>query len=461
MNLGIRRIVIGSLCLLLGWLPDMSAQYAIRQSPIVQKAMTLEECIFHALDHNPDLQSVKLDELSGEYQIKEIKAAGLPQVSGSGRYTDNFSLASQLLPGEIFGQPGTTIPVKFGVRHGFTGGVELNQLLFSKSYFTGLKAAEASRKLYQLNTLQTKEELVYNIAQVYFQLQITDQQREILQANLDRVVQLIDITQAQFQEGLVKKVDVDQLRVNHTNLKTEIQNLDIGYDQQISFLKFYMGVPMEEEIQIAGPIDDQSVPPLDDQVSLGNNSTLRILNQQKDLTALELQNVKDGFYPELSAFASYNWQGQTDKLFAKEAPFNSFSAGMWGLSVNVPIFDGFRKKNKAQQIIVKERQLDLNVSHVTNLTRMEFTNASQQLHQSQTLIEQQQENMQLAEELYSIIKLSYQEGVAPLTELLNAETSLKEAQTQFLTATLQRRLAQLDHLKTSGRLVKLVEESGR
>ncbi len=442
------------------WMPAAMAQYAAGENAL-NIGMTLEDCVFYALQNNPDLQSVKLDEVAGDYLVKEVRASGLPQVSASGRYTDNFSLPTQLLPGEIIGQPGTLVPVKFGVRHGLTAGVEVNQLLFSKSYFTGLKAAEASKGLYQMNTLKTKEDLVYNIAQIYLQLQITDKQKEILTANLDRVRQLIGITQAQFEEGLIKKVDVDQLKVNRTNLSTEIQNLEIGYTQQLSLLKFYMGMPVQEEIEIAGLQEDAPEYLLAQSLSLQNNTTLRLLQKQQELTGLELQNVKDGYFPTLSAFASYNWQGQTNELFSKESQMNTFGAGMWGLSLNVPIFDGFQKKFKAQQIQVSQLQLNLNVRNATNLTQMEFHNASEQLRQSKTLISQQEENMQLAEELYGITKLSYQEGVAPLTELLNAETSLKEAQTQYLTATLQKKLAELDHLKTSGELVRLIEESGR
>ena len=42
--------------------------------------------------------------------------------------------------------------------------------------------------------------------------------------NINRINQLIDIYQIQFEEGVMKKIDVDQLRVYKTNLSTEIQN---------------------------------------------------------------------------------------------------------------------------------------------------------------------------------------------------------------------------------------------
>ncbi|MCB0570237.1 MAG: TolC family protein [Phaeodactylibacter sp.] len=440
--------------------PSASSQSAVN-GQLAFQAMTFEDCIQYAMQNNPNLQQVKLDEVAGEYQVKEVRASGLPQASLSGRYTDNFALPTQLLPGEIIGQPGTTVPVQFGVRHGLYAGLEVNQLLFSKSYFTGLKAAEAARGLYQANTLMAKENLVYNIAQLYLQLQITDKQKEILNANLGRVVQLIGITEAQLQEGLIKKVDVDQLRVNRTNLETEIQSLDINYGQQLSLLKYYMGMPMDTPMQIVGLEEAELEYPLSQGLNLQYNTTLRQLQKQEELTGLELQSVKDGYFPVLSAFASYNWQGQSDKLFSKENKMNTFGSGMWGLSLSIPVFDGFQKKFKAQQIEVSQRQLALQSRQVANQTQMEFHNATEQLRQSRSLISQQEKNMQLAEELYSITKLSYQEGVAPLTELLNAETSLKEAQTQYLTATLQQKLAELGHLKTSGELARLIEAGSK
>ncbi|MCB0687833.1 MAG: TolC family protein, partial [Saprospiraceae bacterium] len=281
----------------------------------------------------------------------------------------------------------------------------------------------------------------------------------ILTANLDRVNQLIEITQAQFEEGIIKKVDVDQLKVNRTNLSTEIQNLDIGYTQQLSLLKYYMGMPVEQVLKIASMDSDEAKYHLSNQLNLDNNSTLRILQKQEELKNLELQNVKDGYFPTLSAFGSYSWQGQTNSLFSNESSFNSFGTGRWGLSLKVPIFDGFQKKYKAQQLEVAQLQLQHDIRNISNLNRMEFHNALEKLQQSQTLIEQQVQNMRLAEELYGITKLSYQEGVAPLTELLNAETSLKEAQTQYLTATLQKKLAELDHLKTSGELTRMIESA--
>ena len=141
--------------------------------------MTLEECVVYAIDHNPNLKSVQLDEEINVARIKEIKGGALPQINANGRYSNNFALAEQLLPGEIVGgEPGTTVPVTFGVANMLTGQIEVNQVIFNKSLITGMKAAQASQDLIALNTFATKEELIYNIAQSYLQLQINQEQTQ-------------------------------------------------------------------------------------------------------------------------------------------------------------------------------------------------------------------------------------------------------------------------------------------
>lgn len=423
------------------------------------QSMTLETCIEYAIKHNPNVKRAQLDEVANEYQIKEIKAAALPQISGQAQGTDNFALAEQLLPGEVFGQPGTTIPVKFGVRYNLSASVQANQILYNPSFFAGLKAAEASQSLIELNTFKTIEDLVYNVAQVYLQVQQLEQQGTILEANLIRLERLLGIAKIQFEEGLIKKIDVDQLSVNRTNLKTEQTNLNLNISQMYRVLKLYMNYPLDGELELLDFIEEGTSYELSNELFLASNTQLRLLEMQKELNRLELKNTQAGYLPNLSAFARYGWQGQTDGLFNEEFPLQDFTSGSWGLSLNVPLFDGGQRRNQMDRLRVRRDQMAQDKVFLIQATEVDFANANEGLFQNRRVLEAQRENMVLAGELYDVSQLSYKEGVAPLTELLNAETSLKEAQTQYLTALFQLKLSELDHLKTSGQLANMIQQS--
>lgn len=449
---------------------SVSSQNAFSQSnevsstqAILDKPMSLQECLKFAVENNPNLKSVKLGERSVDAQIKEVKTEGMPKIVGSGSYNYNFALAQQLLPGEMFGQPGTTIPVKFGVANTVSGNIELQQLLFSKSYFTGIKAAQTTKELSKLNTFKTTEDLVYNVAQIYMQLEITEKQKGVLKANIDRIDQLIKIAEVQLEEGLIKKIDLTQLKVNRINLLSEQQSIEIGKIQQLNLLKMYMGVPPQTDLLLEAQdsTKQQNSYLLIEELSLNQNSDLKLLNKQLEIKALELENVNAGYFPSLSTFVRYGWQGQTDRLFSNDEQYKiqGSKVGIVGVSLNVPIFDSFQKKHKAEQVRVAQNQLSFDRQNLINSIQMEFDNATQTLKQNRTLIETQKENMNLAEELYDVTRLSYQEGIAPLTELLDAETSLKEAQTQYLTSLLQLNLAELDYMKSSGQLAELIQNA--
>ncbi|GLR19474.1 TolC family protein [Portibacter lacus] len=442
------------------FLGSVFAQYSAEEFEKYDgQEITLEECIQFALDHNPQLKSIRMGEEANAYKIKEVKSAALPQINGTGQYLYNYALAEQLLPGEVFGMPGTTIPVKFGVANTVNANIELQQVIFNKAIGTGLKAAQASQEIYELNTFKSTEDLVYNIVQLYFQLQISEKQKVILQSNIDRIENLVRIARIQFQEGIIKKVDLDQLIINKANLLSERMNLEIGIGQQLNLLKFYMGMSTNLDISISEEaMEGDRYTTIANEVDINNNTNYRLLTKQEELSDLELESIKAGYYPSLAGFVRYGYQGQTDRIFSSEDAYaiQGSPTGVIGLSLSVPIFDGFKKSHQAQQIRVKQSQYYLDKQYLSNSVEMEFANAKEKLRQNRVLLETQKENMEFAEELYEVTKLSYQEGVAPLTELLDAETSLKESQTQYLTSLLQVNLAELEHIKSSGQLSKIL-----
>lgn len=419
--------------------------------------LSLSAAVDLAVKQNQQLQSVQMDEEINEFKIKEIKSGALPQLTGDANYNDNFSRASQILPGEVFGQPGTSIAVKFGTRYQFGTGLQLKQTIFNPSINTGLKAAKESQGYYTLNTFKTKEDLIYQVVNVYMQLEMTEKQKELIVGNIERMKKLVQITDAQFKEGIIKKVDVDQLKVNYTNLRTQLSTTNNTYTQLLNNLKLLMNVDVYTPVAITNEVGAERVP-VADQLFLKDNTELNLIDYQIRLQQLNTLNIKAGYLPTLSAFANYGWQGQADKLF-KSGATQGFTSGVWGLTLSIPIFDGFTKKNKIAQSNIQVRQLEMNKKFMKSKINNDFVSAQNDLRQNKEVLAAQEENMKVAEELYNVAKLSYTEGIAPLSELINAENGLKEAQTQYLTALLQISLAELDLMKTSGQLSKIIKDA--
>ena len=420
------------------------------------KLMSLEECANFAIQNSPRVQTALLEIEKSSQQVNEVLSSGLPQVSASGNFTYNFKLPTQLLPGEFIGSPGELVEVQFGTDLNtiFTG--EVNQLVFNKSFFLGLDASRKVKKLSELQAQKSKEDITYDIAQLYYQIQVTEKQKAILQANLNQVERLFNLTQKQFENGFAKKIDVDQLRVNRINLQNQLKNVDLQVEQLKQTLKFLMAMPLEAPIALTDTIDEQAYAVPDVQMfspDFSQKTDLAVLDAQADLNQLNEEQFKAGYWPTLNAFANYNYQGQGNSF----SELQWFDFGAIGLNLSIPIFDGFRKKAQIQQARIEQAQLAETRRMTQQSLRLDYNQGLQQLQTNINNLQALAENRRVAEEVYRVAQQRFTEGIAPITEVLSAETAMREAQTNYLTTLLQVKLAEIDILNAKGTLLNAIQ----
>ncbi|MDN3709095.1 TolC family protein [Myroides ceti] len=133
-----------------------------------QEQLSLKDAIEYALANKADAVKAKLDIQNSEHKIAEVRAMALPQITVSGDLTYNAILQKSALPGDILGQPGTTILVPFGQPWQSTASANLDQQIFNQAVFTGLKAARTTREFYQINNTLTEEQVIDPILTVSF-----------------------------------------------------------------------------------------------------------------------------------------------------------------------------------------------------------------------------------------------------------------------------------------------------
>src|SRR4051794_39986884 len=87
---------------------------------------SVTDCIEYAKEHSAQIRNALVDVQIQQQTNREITASAYPQIDGNVAVTDNLKLATQLLPGEFFGQPaGTYVPVKFGTKYIANTGITL------------------------------------------------------------------------------------------------------------------------------------------------------------------------------------------------------------------------------------------------------------------------------------------------------------------------------------------------
>ncbi|MXO03406.1 TolC family protein [Flavobacterium sp. HBTb2-11-1] len=425
-----------------------------------QTTLTLKDAVNYALQNKADAKKAKLQVENSEYQIQEIRSRALPQISANGNLTYNPVIQTTVIDGAAFGAPGTTIQAAFGQKWTSTAGISLTQALFDQSVFTGLRAAKTTREFYQINDQLTEEQVIERVANNYYSVYVQRERLILLDSNYVNTQKVRDIVQGQFNNGLAKKIDLDRIIVKLSNIDTDRQQVKNQIELQENALKFYMGMPIET--QIVMPKEEFEVVPaaLTQEPNIENRTEYLLLKKQEELLVFNKKAVEAGYYPTLSLSAGYNYIGQGPEMpwFAKPDKgvyWSDFSAV--ALNLHVPIFTGFGTRAKVRQADVQIRELQEDIKDTKLSLDLDYRNAMTQINNNLVTIENQRENMRLALEILSNTKNNYLQGLASLTDLLDAENASLEAQNNFTRAVLNYKIAEISLIKSKGELKSLTK----
>ena len=421
-----------------------------------QETVTLKQAIEYALQNKADAQNAKLDIRNADYQIMEAKAGALPKINGVANITYNPILQTTALDAGAFsGGPSNIQLITLGQKWNAGAGVQLSQALFNQQVFIGLKAAKSTKEFYQLNAQLTEEQIIERVSNAYFQVFTIQQKKETLESSYSSTEKARNIIKSLYDNGLAKKIDLDRTNVNLTNINTILKQQQNAINQAENALKFYMGMPIENKIELVKA--DMEITPhlLDETVRTDERSEIKILNKQRELLQYNKKAVEAAYYPTVNLNANYSWQGLGDKFPLTNGKKNGVYWADYSaitLGVNIPIFNGFATKARVEMAQIELDKLEVNLKDTKLGLDLAYQNAKSQIENSLLALENQKANVSLAETVTTNTKHNYQYGLATLTELLEAENALVEAKNNYSNAILEYKIAEIQYYKAKGEL---------
>lgn len=435
------------------------------QEPTVTKVNTggtysLQQCIDFALQNHEQIKSAEIENEISEAKVKETIGIGLPQVSGKLDVIGNVEVQKQFVPENAFnpmGDPNELTALGFGVPYSNNANLTISQLIFNGSYLVGLQATKVYKELSQKQLSKTKIDIVEGVTKAYYSTLVAEERLKLLQINKEQLDALLSDMKVMYENGLTEKLELQRLSVSINNLKTEIQKIENLVVVSRQLLKFQMGADMTSEITLSENLESyiSTLSPATEQTA---NYTNRIeyqqLETQKLLQELDLKNKKVQRYPSLAAFASMGYTaGGLD--FAQSFKFGDWEPYMMiGLTLNVPIFSGLQSTYQIQQSSLKLKQIDNNFNLLKRSIDFETSQTHKDYQNVLSTLDTQKENIELAKEVFDITKIKYKEGYASNLEVVQAESDLKEAQSNYFGAIYDALVAKVALDKALGNLQK-------
>lgn len=417
-----------------------------------QEIFTVDDCIRVALENNLTVNNSQYDQRLYEEQIKEAKSGALPNIGFNGQYNIHLKLPTTVIPNSAF-SPGAEgySAAAFGTNHQATYALQLTQAIYDPNLGVAIRAAGKVNEMGVLQYEQTKESIAYQVASYYYNAQALGEQISMLEGNSYSLDTLITNTRMLEENGLVNKTDVDRLIINKASLDNNIATIRADYELLINSLKLLLNMDQDVPLQIVSDLNPQMEVFIQNQeFDIQGRVDLQLLNKQMELLNLQERQINKGYYPTLSAVASYGVLGFGEK----EVDFyEHYDFSYVGLQMNWNLFDGMAKRTQAKQKKIQMKQMQSTMELTQRSIENERTNALAKLRTHRVEVETQQRAVELATNIYSNIQMQYREGLVGVQEVIQTKDDLIQAETDYLNSWIQLQQAKLDLDKAEGTLL--------
>ena len=399
----------------------------------IKGPLTLARCIEIALTNNPDIRVGRWDIESARAERDVVLAQGLPNIRGVGsyeRYQDDQRLVS---------------PSKVGVPNiALTDEILAANVVISMPLFTGgriingIRAAELLRRAAEHRLVRTKSDLVFNVSSTFYAI-----------LGQRRVIESLEFSQRALEEHRKRVADLMavQKAAKVDLLRTEVRLASIAQtlllekgvlEIQKRLLANLLGIAQEENLlSIEGellvaevPVDlhkslEEAYIQRDDY--LAAKATVEALARRVDAARAER-------WPVVSLEGSYGGRWVAGAYTRPTGATLSEDVGSARVTVNVPVFEGGRinaeiHRERARLAAAQEtlRKLELQIRLEVQTAVVNVTSNRERVRATEKAIEQGRESLRIEREKYDL-------GKGSITDVLDAQAALLEAETDYYRA---------------------------
>ncbi len=420
---------------------------------ISQTTLSLQQCVDYSLNNHRSIKVAKNDVGVAYARKKEGQAAYLPQVNGQVKWEDNLQLQKTVIPPISLGTFLTPAQeVQFGQKYNTLIGVQVDQMIYNKSYIDGIRAIKPSYEIAELKKIKTEEDVIYNTVISYYQLLLIHEQEQLLMANKDRLDKLMPVLQIQYEKGVAKKIDQERVKVNLNNVISQQEILTTKKELALNNLKFSMAMPLDSSIAIDYNYTKEivAINSFSDTSNIKNKIELKILRKNLQLQNVLLKRTIGSYFPVLSVSAKYIGQSFGNDF---RTSFNKWSpiAAVY-MRLDIPIFDGLRTASAVKQSKLNIQSLKEDIAASEEGLKLQMKNANTRYTNAISSIEINKSNMELAKNTLDVVTLQFQKGTIAYSELVSSESAYQEAEINYMSSYIDLLNSKLEIDKANGNL---------
>lgn len=386
-----------------------------------------------AQKNNSDLRIAGMNLEKANALIGEAISAALPVIQATGFYQRNFIIPEQ--PIEFGGQ---IMTIKFQQENLWNGGITLQQPIYAAGRVgRALQIAKMYRQTTEEQLKVTHAQVKLEITRLYFGAVVAGEWERVAQETFHQMQDQLERARRMHQEGLVSEYDLIRSQVQVSNFYPQVIASANSRKISVEALNIALGLPRSQDLELTDGMEAYPTPtlPEDDYFAyaLQHRPEFRQLDLQENIqNKLYIIEKLGVWWPNLALVGGYT-------LSAQESDFQ-FDDYFWsknlygGISLSIPLFDGFKAKYRAEQVRVDRKILGIQRGLLEKGVNLEIVQARNKLEEAQKNIRAQEEGVALAQKGLSIAEVQYENGLATQLELMDAQIALNQAKMNQINA---------------------------
>lgn len=426
-------------CVALFSVPGVWAQQPLR--------LSLDECRKMALSHSEDLQQADNALRQAELDRQIAKTAFLPKFDAS-------AVGAYMLPDmDMMG-------MEMRMRGTYMAGVNLTQPIYTGGKITtGNRLARIGEETAAEQLRMTRMDVLVEADNAYWTYIAVGRKVRMLESYHAQMDTLHRQTEVALAAGMATENDLLRIDAKRTEIHYQLQKVQNGADLCRMSLCRIVGADFDTQIEATDTTFVASQP-----VGLSAETTARpelhLLEKQIAAGKEQIRMARADMLPTVALTANYMYYGNIKLNGMTDAdgtmiPFSQeFRDGMGlaMLSVQIPIFHWGENRKKVRKAQYELRNAELDLQKNTRLLNIEVQQAIRNVQDGYELIHTAEKGLQQADENLRVMRNRYAASMAPLTDLLDAQSQRQQAESNLIEAQTQYKIYETEYLRATGKL---------
>ncbi|MCX7876459.1 MAG: TolC family protein [Melioribacteraceae bacterium] len=411
--------------------------------------LSIDQAIEIGLKNSKILHSSLMKVKSAEAKIKEANAMRLPSLKLSARYT-RLSKVDPFVITTPFG----SFPIMPGIYDNYA-----TQLSLSQPLFMGFRLSENVNLNENLSNATNEEfnkdksELLFNIKNSYWNVYKAQQFKKVMDETVEQMKARLTDAKNLEKAGMMTKNDVLKLEVQYSNILYQQIEAENAVKLSIIALNNTIGIPLQTQTEITSQVNlnvfQTEELSLLISKAIENRPEIKAADSRIRASESGVTLAQSSWYPQIALYGNYYYSKPNQRIMPTQNKFD----GTWdaGIMLNMNVWDWLTTKHQTDQALAQLEQAKDGLGLIKDGITLEVTQNYLNVNQAKRKIDIAKLNVEQAEENLRVTSEKFKNGYSTSSELIDAETALISAKTNYNTSIVDYELAKAKLEKSIGK----------